>query len=45
LNTKKEEDKQHANKIEQGITIVYACMPHNAQALEKSAEEKIALIY
>jgi hypothetical protein len=44
LTAEKEEDKEHANRLEKGLTMTYNCIPNNMQETERSAEEKINLI-
>ena len=44
LTLEKEEEKEHAYKLEQGITTVYDRIPNNAKTPERSAEEKINMI-
>jgi predicted nucleic acid-binding Zn-ribbon protein len=44
LTAEKEEEKEHTNKLEQGLTMTYNRIPDNAQALERSVEERINLI-
>jgi hypothetical protein len=44
LTTEKEEEKEHADILEQGLTTTYNHIPNNVQATERSAEEKINLI-
>jgi predicted nucleic acid-binding Zn-ribbon protein len=43
-NSEKEEEKECADKLEQGLTMVYDRIPDNVQAPERSAEEKINMI-
>jgi hypothetical protein len=44
LTSEKEEEKEHVDKLEQGLTMVYDRIPDNVQAPERSAEEKIKII-
>jgi chromosome segregation ATPase len=44
LTTKKEEEKEHIDKLEHRLTKTYNRIPDNAQAPERSIEEKINLI-
>jgi predicted nucleic acid-binding Zn-ribbon protein len=42
--TSKEEEKEHDNKLEQGLTMIYNRIPDSAQLLDRSADEKINII-
>jgi chromosome segregation ATPase len=44
LTAEKEEEKECANKLEHGLTSVYARITNSVQALEKNTKEKISLI-
>jgi predicted nucleic acid-binding Zn-ribbon protein len=44
LTSEKEEEKERMDKLEKGLTMVYDHIPDSAQALERSAEEKIKII-
>jgi hypothetical protein len=37
LASKKEEEKEHVDKLEQGLTVVYDRIPDSAQEPERSA--------
>jgi hypothetical protein len=41
--TSKKEKKEHDDKLEQGITMVYEHIPDSTQAPDRSAEEKIKI--
>jgi hypothetical protein len=42
--TSEKEEKEHTDKLDQGITMVYDRIPNNMQAPNRSAEEKIKVI-
>jgi hypothetical protein len=42
--SEKEEEKEHVDKLDHGLRMVYDGIPDNAQAPERSAEEKIQII-
>jgi hypothetical protein len=44
LTAENEEDKEHTDRLEHGLTTTYNRIPNNAQVAERSAEEKINLI-
>jgi hypothetical protein len=38
------EEKEHTDKLEQGLTTIYDCILDSAQTLERNAKEKINMI-
>ena len=44
LTTKKEEEKECTDRLEQGLTTAYNQIPNRAQEIERSAKDRINLI-
>jgi hypothetical protein len=44
LTSEKVEEKEHVDKLEEGLTMIYDHIPDNAQELDRIAEEKIKII-
>jgi hypothetical protein len=44
LTSEKEEEKEHTDKLEQGLTMVYNHIPDSTQAPDRSADENINII-